>query len=199
MLIGRHGYDGVGVFRFSLQRSAFRHIIEEGEELIKISLRNRVILVVVTATAIQCQPQPGHAGRLDAVDNGFDSPFFGDDSPFAVQSMIAIEAGRHDLCSGRVRQQITRELFDRELIEWQIIVEGINNPVSPGPLIAAAVDLKAIAISIAGEIQPLLRHPFAVSRGLEQSIDDLLISVRRAVFQEVIDFPRCRWQSGQIE
>ena len=76
-----------------LERHApLRDVIEVGEELIKLFLQDRIVLMVVAARASDRQPQP-HRGRgIHAIDHILHRIFLGDDAAFAVAAMIAIEA-----------------------------------------------------------------------------------------------------------
>ena len=49
--------------------------------------------MVVAFAASHRQPQPDRKRRIDAVDNVLDLVLFGNDSPFGVAAMIAVEGG----------------------------------------------------------------------------------------------------------
>ena len=82
---------------FPLQCPAFGHVVEEGEELIELALRDRVVLMIMAAATVEGQAQPSHSRGFHAINDGLDAPFFGDQSSFSIESMITIEAGGHDL------------------------------------------------------------------------------------------------------
>ena len=71
----------------------FGNGVEECKEPVELFLADRVELVAMAAGAGQCQAQPHGRGRIDAIDDVFDGVFFGDDPPFAVAAMVAVEAG----------------------------------------------------------------------------------------------------------
>jgi hypothetical protein len=62
-----------------------------------------------------------------------------------------MEASGHALLEGRPRQQVAGELFDGELIEWQVAVEGLDDPLPKSPSVRPRrVFFVAIAIAVAG-------------------------------------------------
>ena len=103
-------------------------VVEEGEEPVELVLRDRVELVAVAAGAGQRQAQPDGRGRVDAVDDVLDGVLLGDDAPFAVAAMVAVEAGRDLLVERRAGQQVAGELLDRELVERQVAVDRRRSP-----------------------------------------------------------------------
>ena len=96
-------------------------------------------------------------------------------------------------------QQIAGELLDRELVERQVPVEGVDHPVAPGPHVALAVDVVAVRVGVAGRVEPRHGHALAVVRRLQQRVDALLVGVRRAVGEKGVDLGRRRRQPRQIE
>ena len=61
-------------------------------------------------------------------------------------------------------EKIARELFDGELIEGHVCVEGLYDPVAVRPHAAGGVDAVAIAVGIARLIQPPAAPAFTVMR-----------------------------------
>ena len=59
--------------------------------------------------------------------------------------------------------------------------------------------LEAVRFSETSQVEPVLRPSFAVSRRVEQSIDQSLISIGSFVRFELGDLCWRRWQSGQVE
>ena len=116
-----------------------------------------------------------------------------------------MKTGRQDLFGCRIGKQIAGELFDRELVKRHVVMEGLDDPVAPRPVAAIGILLIPIGIGIACGIEPPHRHPFAVVRRLEQSIDRRFISPRRLVSVgricggESLQFGDRRWQPGEVE
>ena len=63
-------------------------------------------------------------------------------------------------------------MLDGELIEGHVIAEGVDNPVAPGPVGAAAVVLIAIGVGVAGGIEPEEGHALGVGIGIEKGVDE---------------------------
>src|SRR5262249_39703801 len=123
-------------FRFSRQREIeihFIRLIEKRIELVELFLRDWVELVVVATGAADRQSEPADADHLRPIDDLFDAILFQVGPPFAIAERVPQEAGGEELLLGWIRQEIARELFDRELIERQIAVEGIDHPLPVAP------------------------------------------------------------------
>ena len=155
--------------------------------------------MVVAAGAAYCEPQPGLAGRLDAVDHRLHPPLLGDDAPLAVDPVIAIEPRGNDLVTTGIVQHVTGELLHRELVERHVAVEGADQPVSPWPVGAAGIGLVAMAIGIPRRVEPLDRHPFAEMRAGQHAIDIFFIRIEGLVRHKRVDVGGHRWQAGEIE
>ena len=136
-------------------------VVEEGEESVEIFVRDRVELVAVAPGAGEGQAQPDRCRRIDAIDDVLDRVLLGDDAPFAVAAMVAIEPGRNLLVERWRRQQVAGELLDREPVERQIAVERIDHPVAPSPHDAGPVGLIAVGVGVPGRIQPAAGQPLA--------------------------------------
>ena len=80
---------------------------------------------------------------------------------------------------GGVRQQVAGELFARELVEWFVSVEGLDHVITPGPVCARGVGLKAIGVGVAGGIQPPHGHALAKVRGLQKTVQHYMTEVAR--------------------
>ena len=180
-------------------RAALRHVVEEREEGVKLTLCERIIFMVVAAGAAYCEPQPGLAGRLDAVDHRLHPPLLGDDAPLAVDPVVAVEARGNDLVTTGIVQHVTGELLHRKLVERHVAVEGADQPVSPWPVGAAGIGLVAMAIGIPRRVEPLDRHPFAEMRAGQHAIDIFFIRIGGLVCHKRVDVGGHRWQAGEIE
>src|SRR5689334_8493479 len=94
--------------------AAFRDIVEEGEQPIKILLSQRIVLVVVATSTARRKSQPHRACSLHPIDNVLNPPFFGNDSAFGIKSMVAAESGGELLLVGGVGQEVACDLVHRE-------------------------------------------------------------------------------------
>ena len=132
------------VFRRFDACSRLCDVIEERKDGVKVLLANRVVFMVVAACAAKCHPKPDSAGGFDAVDDGFDAPFFGDYAAFGIDAVVTVEPGGDDLFGRGIREHVSGELFDSELVIGLVGVEGIDDPVTPAVLEALVVSLIAI-------------------------------------------------------
>ena len=113
--------------------------------------------------------------------------------------MVAIERRRDPLVQSRIRQQISSQLLDRELVERHVAVERIDDPVAPPPHVSLAVGLVAIAVRVSRSLEPGKSHSLPVARRPQQPIDDLVVSVRRSVPDERVDLGEAGWQADEIK
>jgi hypothetical protein len=162
-------------------------------------MRERVVLVVVAARATRRKAEEDGCCRIDAVNHVLRCELLRNDSAFGVAAMVAIEPGGNHLIPGRHRQQIACQLFNRELVEWHVAVEGIDHPVAPPPHVTLAIALVAVAVGIAGSFQPGIRHALAIAKRSQQSVHHLLESLRRLVGAEGIELRGRRRQANEIQ
>ena len=124
-----------------------------------ITLRNRVVLVVVTPSARNRQSEKSQRRRVDLLINCIEfklqpAPLV--ESPRANRQ----EPGSDSLSSGVSgcfgRQEISRKLLPHELIPWHIAVEGIDDIVAiPPGMGIGEVHRSAGALGITGNVQPM--------------------------------------------
>ena len=100
----------------------------------------------------------------------------------------------------RIRQQVARELLFGELVERQIAIERVDDPlpIAPRPR-ARAVLFVAVGIGVAREVEPVARPLLAEVRRGERAVDHALVCVGAGVLEEGGDFGGRRRQSGQVE
>ena len=189
---GRLGVAAAAIGAHAGQRAGLLDAVEEGEEGIELALGDGVVFVVVAAAAVEGQAQPSRARRLHAVNDGLDTPLLRDEAALAVDAVVAVEARGDERVevSGSefwvlsFREQVAGELPHGELVEAHVLVEGFDDPVAPRPHRARAVGLEAVAVGVAGVVEPEHRHALAVARGGEQAIHGALVGVRRPVSEE---------------
>ena len=113
--------------------------------------------------------------------------------------MITIEAAG-DLLLGRgVGKQITCELFDGELVERHIAVEGVDHPFAPAGHVAAAIDVVTVGVCVARGVEPVEGETFAVVWRGQEMVDKPLVASRLIVGEISIDFREGRRQAGEVE
>jgi len=121
--------------------------------------------MVVAAGACHGQAEPDGAGGFGLVKDIFDTIFLGDPPPFPIDHVVSVEAGGQNLIGMSFGNEVAGDLVDCELVKGHVVVEGLNNPVAPGPHAAFAVTLISIGVGIAGSIEPIPGHPLAESGG----------------------------------
>ena len=163
------------------------------------ALRDRIVLMVVTAGALHRQAHEtvarGHHAVIDAVL----SELFGDRTAFESHAMKPVEGGRDALVLRRRRQQVAGELFGQELVVGLVLIEGLEYPVAPRPGEHRLVARVAPGIGITRKIEPADRQMFTEARGSQHRVDALLVSVGGSVGEEGGDFFGGGGQSGQRE
>ena len=96
-------------------------------------------------------------------------------------------------------QQVAGQLLDREAVEGHVLIEGLDDPIAIGPDLAVIVEVDAVAVGIAGGVEPVAGPMFAPMRRLHQAVGQLLVGLRRRVVDKGLDHLRRRRQAGQIE
>ncbi len=149
-------------------------VVEKGEELVVIALGDGIEFVSVTLGATHGESQPDRPRGVDPVDHGLDPELFAVRAAFLVDEGVAVEGGGDPLRLGGVGKQIARELFDRELIEGEVVVEGLDDPVAERPHVTVAVDGVSVGVGVAGLVEPVPAPALAVVRGRQQAVDESL-------------------------
>ena len=173
---------------------------EEGEELVVLLLRDRVVLVVVALGAAQRQAEPDLAERVGAIDVVADDELLGVGAALLVEARVAVEAGG-DLLLER-RRSGSRSPASCSMVNWSngmLRVEGVDDPVAPQPHLPGAVVVEAAGVAEAGQVEPELGHLLAVVRRGEHAVHQLLVGVGRRVGEERVDLRERRRQAAQVE
>src|SRR5206468_1783057 len=126
---------------------------------------------IVALRATERRPHPYGHGSVDAIDNRFVPKLLVVSSPLSIRHRIAMESSSDFLIARWIRQQITRELLDGKLVEWQIPIERADHPITVGPHASAIIFFVALRVGISRQIQPGTRPSFPEMRGSQQPID----------------------------
>ena len=170
LLIGGGGeVEGRGAFAVATG-AGFGHLVEDVVEGEVVALGEGVVLVVVAAAAVEGGGEPEGAGGFDAVEDVFDAGFLGDAAALAVVHVVAVEAGGELLVEGGVGEEVASDLFEGELVVRLVGVEGVHDPVAPGPHGAFGVALVAVGVGVAGGVEPVPGPAFAVARTGEEEV-----------------------------
>ena len=64
--------------------------------------------------------------------------------------------------------EIAGQLQDRELVEGEITVEGVDHPLPVSPHLAEVVEVDAVGIGVAGVVEPVPRPVLTPLQAREQ-------------------------------
>ena len=120
---GRAFIGAVGVLR----------VIEESHEFEVFLLGNGIVLVSVTLGTRHRSAHPNGHGGVGAIDDGRVAKLFVAGAAFIIGHRVPMERGGDQLLLGRVLDEISGDLFDGELIERFVVVEGFDDiiPIAP--------------------------------------------------------------------
>ena len=90
-------------------------------------------------------------------------------------------------------------MLDRKLIEGNVAIEGVDDPVAIRRHLAVVVEVDAVRVGIASGIQPVAAAMLAPVRGPEKLVHIALVVVGRRVGHERLHVRGLRRQAGQVE
>ena len=137
-------------------------IIEEGIHLIKILLGNGVVFVVVADGATHREAHKGGSDGGDAINDVLKMTFFGKGGPSIDDEVEPVEAGGDELVLRGFLVEVTGDLEFGKIVVAEVFVEGLDDPVAVGGVIAEVVVVVAVGVGNADEVEPILGHVFAV-------------------------------------
>ena len=155
--------------------------------------------MVVAAGAADGHAEEDGAGGVGAVLIVHGLHFVGDDAAFVRGDVAALEAAGDLLLHGAVGEQVAGHLPEDELIEAEVFVEGLDDPVAIGPHFAVVIDVEAVGIGVAGGVEPEAGAVFAVLGGGEVAVDELFVGVGGGVGEEGFDVGGLGRETGEIE
>ncbi len=155
--------------------------------------------MIVATGATQRQPQERGAGRADPVDHGLDTKLLLVGAAFLIDHRVAKEPSGDELVRRGRRQHVAGHLFDCELVERQVAIQGVDDPVAIFPDRAGTVDRVAVGVGVVGQVEPIAPPAFAVVRRGQQPIDQPLVSIAAGVGQKRVHFFRAGRQPQQVE
>ncbi len=156
-----------------LQRGRFirsigvQRIVPYRQKAVVLLLRNRIVFVGVALCATHRQSHPHLHRRIHSIDDGRHPEFFIVRSSFAVGHRVAVKRRGQLLLRRRLRQQVARQLLDRELVEWHVPIPGIDHPIAIPPDDARRILRVASGVGVSGQIQPHPRPMFTESGRLQ--------------------------------
>ena len=174
-------------------------VVEEGEEAVVLLLRHGVVLVVVAARALHGQAEEGRAEGVHAVGHVLDAVLLLGAAALVGLAVQAVEGRGQALLAGRLGQEVPRQLPGHEVVPGEVVVEGADDPVAPGPDAALDVALVAVGVRVARDVEPLAGHALAVAGRSQQPVDGALVGARSLVGQEGVELLGGRRQARQVE
>jgi len=144
---------GLG-FSFLAIQALFGHAVEVGVELIELALCEGVVLVVVALGASQRRAEKHGSRGGHAVDDVLGQILFGVGAPLEVDHDVAMKTAGDFLIERGPGQQVAGDLLDSELVEGQVAVQRADDPFAVAPHVAMVVDVVAVGVGIAGQIEP---------------------------------------------
>jgi hypothetical protein len=157
------------LLRFDVRRgdvvSGLVGVVEQRHDAVVVGVQDGIVFVRVALAAVQREAHPGRAGDADAVHHRVKAVFIRVDAAFFIQHRVSMKPGGDDVLRRGIRQHVSGELLDAELIEGHVIIQRLHDPVAIGPDLARAVFLEAVRVRITCEIEPAARPAFAVLFG----------------------------------
>jgi hypothetical protein len=175
------------------------HVGEEGGHAVEVALRERIVLVIVALRAAHRRAEPDAGDIPHAVGGVLRGVLLGLGSPFLGGLQKPVVARCDLLPDRRRRQQVARQLLDRELVERLVFIERLDHVIAVGNDVARVVAVVAGGVGKPDQIEPIERHPFAVVRRFEHPFDQLFVGIGTGVADEHVDLIGSRRQSRQIE
>ena len=149
--------------------------VEHRKQLVVLALRDGVVLVVMALGAAHGKSQKHRARRRHPVTHRFHTELFRVGPALFVDERIAVEPGGDLLFEARIFEQVTRELFEDELIVRQVAIDGVDHPVAVLPDVAGRVDREPVRIGVPGRIEPMPSPALAIVGRGEQLVDEPVI------------------------
>ncbi len=153
-------------------------VVKDGEEPKVLFLRDRVVFVVVALGACHgCAHPDGHRG-VDAIDNGHVAILLVVGTTLVVRQRVSMKRGRDEILFRCLRQEVTGDLLERELIKRLVRVQRTDDIIAIGPNRARWIVGIAAGICVTGLIQPQPRPVFAEGSLGQKSVHTSLVSSR---------------------
>ncbi len=96
-------------------------------------------------------------------------------------------------------EEIARQLITHEVVITQVLVEGLDHPVTIGDIVPVEVLVHAVGVGEAHQVQPVPRHVLAILRFCKEALDERFVGLGTIVCQEGADLLRSRRKTGEIE
>ena len=155
--------------------------------------------MIVALCTLERDAEPRRGSRVHAVDRVLRGVFIGVRATLGAGRAIAVKGAGDALFDGRVWKQVARDLLDRKLIEGLVGVESMDDVVAEPPHRARGVVVVAVRIGEARQIEPHLRHAFAVVRRSQHVVHQCGVSAAIMVGEERLHLFWRRRQTTQVQ
>src|SRR5690606_24671891 len=81
----------------------------------------------------------------------------------------------------------------------QLVAKSPYDPVAPGPDVAVPIHLIAVAVGIAGHVEPFGGESLGAGFAREEAVHDAFIGLGGSVGEKGVDLLRARRQTAQVE
>ena len=176
----------------------WRHVVKVRQEAVVLGVQDRVAFVRMAASTSHRHAQHDFRRRLhDVVEPVVASQQ--SVSRFIVPDAEPVVARRRQRFGGDVVQFVASKLLDQKAVVRFVALERVDDVVAKAPSFGfRRVAFVAMRLGIADEIEPMPTPLLSVLGRLQQPINQLLVSLRRAVRDEVIDVLSARRQAGEV-
>ena len=178
---------------------AFLDIGKEGTKGVEVTRRNRVELVVVALRASSRLTEPDGADGAHAVSEIAGFVVLGLSATFLGREEETVKGGADLGFLVGTREEVTGELFACEAVKGLVGVEGFDDVVAVRVDVSWGVGVVPDGVCKADDIQPVLRHLFAIVWACQQAVNEIFVGVRRLVVDESLNFGIGRWEAGQVK
>ena len=169
-----------------------------------LALRDGVVLVVVTASAVDGQTEKGLGDRPDhllhlVLANHLALHGHARHESDGIGRSGHQKTGGDETVAGDRGQHVAGDLFPREIQVRLVPVEALDDVVPIGPgVFPERVPLEPLALGEPHHVEPMASPALPVAGGGEQPVDQLLVSCRRGVVHEGRDLLEVGRQADEI-
>ena len=135
-------------------RLGFVGVVEKSKNAEVVVVGDGIEFVRVALGALEGEAESGFADAVEPVDDGLDAKLLRDNGALFVDHAVAEKTGGDDLILGGLGQEVAGDLLDEKLVVGLVPIQGVNDPVTPGPLFAREIFFEAVAVGVAGGVEP---------------------------------------------
>ena len=184
-------------------RLGFVGVVEKSKNTEVVVVGDGIEFMRVALGALEGEAESGFADAVETVDDGLDAKLLRDNGALLVDHAVAEKTGGDDLILGGLGQEVAGDLLDEKLVVGLIPIQGVNDPVAPGPLFAREIFFEAVAVGVAGGVEPDAGPFLAVALACEELSDEGFDGWRETFHGggggEGSDVGGRGWEAGEVE